>query len=442
MSPGSEEDNELRVKVEMCIVILVASQCADLLETVDEMGRNAYTPVIEKYGVNLEIVYENLLSAAYGSHTRVIAMVGPLGSLPHSLDPLQAIMFGHHPHPVLPPHQQPPVHKPQGPNERSRRNLSPEELQAVGEQNRQRALAAALTSGDSISSSASPYGRANWMGAAKPFGSPVSMSAPQLPYVPRDAQIPMPYAPRDVLQYAPRDVPSASTGPYAPTGYAPPPPPYVNSAYVPSSFQRDRDREREREQRERDRNNAARAVHPPSASAQEFVPSDSSLGRDYGPHHYSYGGGGGVGAGGSGFNSNGVRVADRDGRSGYYSSFTGVEDKKPPAPLPVPYNPYQPVPATGYPVEPVGIAGQRMSALAVASGAVAAAKPYVHAPVASAAYPYGLGSGYDISPSGPSSSFTAAPSSQALYESTSSSLEVPEPRQSYRGPYSDPTADD
>ena len=165
LSPGSEEDNQMRVKVEMCIVLLVASECADLLEAVDEMGRNAFSDVQEKYGVSMEIVTENLLSAAYGSHTRVIALVGPLGSLLHALEPIQSIMYEHHPAPVLPPHQQPPAHKPLGPNERSRRNLSPEELQAVGEANRQRALSAAL-SGESLGGG--PQYRGSWSGPGQP----------------------------------------------------------------------------------------------------------------------------------------------------------------------------------------------------------------------------------------------------------------------------------
>jgi len=123
VSPGSEEENELRVKVEMCIVILVASICADLLVSVDEHGKTVFSDVQEKYGVSLELVTESHLGSAYGSHTRVIALIGPLGSLLHALEPIQAIMFAHHPAPVIVP--TPTLHIP---TERNRRNLSPEEL--------------------------------------------------------------------------------------------------------------------------------------------------------------------------------------------------------------------------------------------------------------------------------------------------------------------------
>lgn len=147
-SAGSDEDNQMRVKVEMCAVILVASECADLLTAVDVNGKNVFADVKDKFGVSLELVAENALSAAYGSRTRVIALIGPLGSLLHALEPVQAIMFAHHPAPVLPPHQQPLHHTSSAPSERNRRNLSPEELHEIGEQNRHRALALALSGGD------------------------------------------------------------------------------------------------------------------------------------------------------------------------------------------------------------------------------------------------------------------------------------------------------
>ena len=95
-SMRDEEGNfDARVRAEMCLLMVYATESAVLVSTNNADGTNIFTDITSMYGVTLELLPENALSASFGSRSRVVALIGPLGSVLHSLGPIQAIFKSH-----------------------------------------------------------------------------------------------------------------------------------------------------------------------------------------------------------------------------------------------------------------------------------------------------------------------------------------------------------
>ena len=95
-SMRDEEGNiDARARSEMCLLMVYATESAVLVSTNLPDGTNIFTDIMALYGVMLELLPENALSASFGSRSRVVALIGPLGSILHALVPIHAIFRSH-----------------------------------------------------------------------------------------------------------------------------------------------------------------------------------------------------------------------------------------------------------------------------------------------------------------------------------------------------------